>query len=108
MGLLQNIQKALSDGVQNLMKALAGGGPLQPFILQVKCNRCGEILTARVNLANDLSVEYGPSGAPQSYSCRKVLQGNGRCFQPVEVNLTFDANRVLQEREIRGGKFIEE
>ena len=94
--------------LQNILKALTGGGPLQPFYLKVKCNRCGEILTARVNLANDLSVEYSSSGTPQSYSCRKILQGSGRCFQPVEVILTFDANRTLQEREIHGGKFVEE
>ncbi|MFN2299474.1 MAG: hypothetical protein ACK2UB_11535 [Anaerolineales bacterium] len=94
--------------LQNILKAFTGGGRLSPFIIKVKCSRCGEILTARVNLANDLSVEYGASGTPQSYSCRKVLQGNGRCFQPVEVILTFDAQRVLQDREIHGGTFAEE
>lgn len=94
--------------LQNILKAFTGGGPLPPFIIKAKCNRCGEILTARVNLANDLSVEYDPSGRPQSFSCRKVLQGNGRCFQSVEVILKFDAQRVLQDREIHGGSFVEE
>jgi hypothetical protein len=94
--------------LQNILKSLTGGGPAGAYPLTVKCGRCGEILTARVNLANDLSVEYGPSGNPQSYSCRKVLQGGGRCFQQVEVVLTFDSQRGLREREIHGGVFVEE
>lgn len=94
--------------LQNILQSLTGGGPAGVLSLNVKCGRCGEILTARVNLANDLSVEYGPSGAPQSYSCRKVLQGGGRCFQQVEVVLMFDSQRVVQDREIHGGAFVEE
>ena len=58
-------------------------------------------------MANDLSVEYGPTGNPQSYSCRKVLMGSGRCFQSIEVVLKFNSRRSLQEKEIHGGKFVE-
>jgi hypothetical protein len=39
---------------------------------------------------------------------RKVLIGSGRCFQPIEVKLTFDANRNIISREITGGDFIAE
>ncbi|MBN1440784.1 MAG: hypothetical protein JW929_15360 [Anaerolineales bacterium] len=78
------------------------------FPLAVKCKRCGEILTAQVNLANDLSIEYDDSGNPEFYTCRKVLMGSGRCFQRVEVVLTFDTNRVLQEKTVHGGSFVEE
>ncbi|MGB7539801.1 MAG: hypothetical protein WBM17_14760 [Anaerolineales bacterium] len=77
------------------------------YPISVRCNRCGEILTARVNMANDLSVEYAPNGNPQSYACRKVLMGGGRCFQSIEVILKFDSRRSLQEKEIHGGKFVE-
>jgi hypothetical protein len=93
--------------LEKIFKSFSGTSPAG-YPVTVKCKRCGEILTARVNLANDLSVEYGPAGNPQSYKCRKVLQGSGRCFQTVEVLLTFDSQRRLQEKEIHGGEFVEE
>jgi hypothetical protein len=34
--------------------------------------------------------------------------GEGRCFQRVEVQLTFDQNRNLIDRQISGGDFITE
>jgi hypothetical protein len=94
--------------LQNLLKSLTGGSPAAAYPLAVKCNRCGEILHARVNMANDLSVEYSSSGTPESYSCRKVIMGSGRCFQQVEVVLRFDSQRTLKEKEIHGGTFVEE
>jgi hypothetical protein len=99
MSLLQKILKAFSSG------SGMEGSMLYP--VKVKCNRCGEILTASVNLANDLSVEYGSAGAPQSYACRKTIQGSGRCFQTIEVVLRFDSHRTLKEKEIHGGGFVE-
>ena len=100
MSLLQRILNVFSGG------SGTGGSMLYP--VKVKCNRCGEILTATVNLANDLSVEYGSTGSPQSYSCRKIVQGSGRCFQTIEVVLHFDSHRTLKEKEIHGGTFMEE
>jgi hypothetical protein len=93
--------------LDKFLKSFSGGSPMVHTI-SVKCNRCGEILTARVNMANDLSVEFGPTGTLKSYSCRKVVQGSGRCFQSIEVLLKFDSRRALQEKEIHGGKFVEE
>jgi hypothetical protein len=93
--------------LQRFLKSFSGGSPML-YPIKVQCNRCGEILTARVNMANDLSIEYGSSGNPESYSCRKVLQGGGRCFQSIEVILRFDSHRSLTEKEIHGGKFIDE
>ncbi len=99
MSLLKRILNVFSGG------SGTGGSMLYP--VEVKCNRCGEILTATVNLANDLSVEYGASGSPQAYSCRKIIQGSGRCFQTIEVVLHFDPRRNLTEKEIHGGAFVE-
>jgi hypothetical protein len=73
----------------------------------VKCNRCGEVIRSRVNLYNDLSLEYDESGKA-IYFCRKVLIGEGHCFQRIEVELTYDANRKLINREISGGQFLED
>ena len=73
----------------------------------VKCNRCGEVIRSRVNLYNDLSLEYDEN-EKATYFCRKVLIGEGRCFQRIEVELTYDLNRKLLSREITGGQFVEE
>lgn len=81
--------------------------PVSPSLdLAVRCNRCGEIIHTRVNLYNDLSQDFTESGE-SIYFCRKVLSGEGRCFQRIEVELTFDAKRNLKGREIRGGQFVE-
>lgn len=73
----------------------------------VKCRRCGQVIQARVNMHNDLSIEYGETGET-TYICRKMLMGeDGLCFQRVEVTLRFDVNRKLLNREITGGEFVE-
>ncbi len=73
------------------------------YWVAVRCNRCGELIRARVDLRNDLSPEYGERGT--TYFCRKVLMGEGRCFQRVEVELTFDDQHRLVNREINGGRW---
>jgi len=84
----------------------SGGLDRDAYWIIACCNRCGEVVRARVSLSNDLSVEY--EGDETSYFCRKVLMGEGRCFQRIEVELTFDANRRLVNREIIGGQFVDE
>ena len=78
------------------------------YWITVKCNRCGEIIKARIDSVNDLSVDYGESGEGTTYICRKILMGEKRCFQRVDVKLKFDANRKLIDREISGGQFADE
>jgi hypothetical protein len=76
------------------------------YLVTVQCLRCGEIIQTRVNLSNDLSLEDG-EGNTATYFCRKVLIGAQRCFQKVEVELRFNANRQVTDRQITGGKFVE-
>jgi hypothetical protein len=76
--------------------------------IEVICNRCGERIRGAINLSNDLSIMYGNSENDYTYFCRKVLIGEGRCFQQVEVELTFDRNRKVIGRKIKGGKFADE
>jgi len=74
----------------------------------VKCNRCGETTRARIDLRNDLSIEYDEAGGLPTYHCRKILMSEtGRCFQRLEVELTFNANRNVVSREVSGGQFVE-
>lgn len=76
------------------------------FWVYVRCARCGEQLNSRINLNNDLSVEYEGENE-QSYHCRKTIVGRTGCFQRIEVKLNFDKNRKIVDRQISGGEFIE-
>jgi hypothetical protein len=77
--------------------------------LYVRCDRCGEKLQARVDTWNELTPDYNDnSDDPTSYFCRKVLVGEKLCFQPVELNLSFDKNRLLVSQGINGGKYIDQ
>lgn len=90
------------------LKKLFGGLSAKPekryYVFSVKCLRCGEIIEARVDLDNDLSVEYEDGG--DVFYARKGLMGNGKCFQRIEVELKFSSNRELIEKQITAGEFI--
>lgn len=75
------------------------------YWVTVRCSRCGELIHTRVNLSNDLSLS-DEDGKP-SYYCHKTMMGAAGCFQRVEVELTFDAQRRLLDRQITGGVFVE-
>ena len=97
MSLLEKISKYLSS---------SSSGDENVYWVYVRCNRCDEPLRSRVNLYNDLSVDYqGRKG--KTYHCRKTLVGRQGCFQRIEVELSFDSNRKLIERSISRGTFIE-
>ena len=74
------------------------------YWLKVKCNRCGEEIQARIDLYNEPSIEYRDE--KQVYFCRKVLIGEERCFQQIEITLTFDDQHSLIDRQISGGVFV--
>ena len=79
------------------------------MFLYVQCIRCGEKLRARVDIWNELTPEFeGAAETATSYHCRKVLIGENKCYQPIELRLKFDKNHKLVEKTILGGKFIEE
>lgn len=77
------------------------------YWVDVRCQRCGELLRARVDLRHELSQVDSPGEGRAYYFCRKVLIGAQRCYQPIEVELFFDANRNLVTRKISGGEFVD-
>ncbi len=82
----------------------------EPKVLtvSVKCNRCGEILQARINLLNEPSIQY-EEGSKPTYYVRKVVMSNaGHCFQQIELEYTFDSDRNVLQRKIQGGTFVDE
>jgi hypothetical protein len=90
------------------LKKLFGGGAAKSekryYVFNVKCNRCGEVIEGRVDLDNDLSLDY--EGDSTVYFVRKGLIGNNRCFQQIEVELKFNSSRQLLEQTVTGGQFV--
>jgi hypothetical protein len=90
------------------LKKLFSGGSAKPesrfYAFSVKCKRCGEVIEGRVDLSNDLSVEY--EGDNEVYYVRKVLMGGNKCFQRVEAEFKFSSARELIERHVTGGEFV--
>jgi len=91
-------------GFLDSMKSLLGGGGGQDktgYYVYVRCHRCGETIKSRINMRNDLShLEEG------GFVVNKTLVGSQRCFERIEVTLTFDDNRKPVDREIVRGEFI--
>lgn len=94
----------------NFLSKLFSGKPgtsqKEYYVFQVKCRRCGEIIEGRVDVDNDLSVEFEDGG--DNYYCRKVLMGSGEnyCYQQIEVMLKFNGKRKLLEKSVlSGGEF---
>ena len=91
-----------------ILQRLFGGLSAKPekryYTFSVKCLRCGEIIEGRIDLDNDLSVEY--EAGSDVYIGRKVLMGDNKCFQRMEVDLKFTYNRELIDQEVKGGEFV--
>jgi lysyl-tRNA synthetase class I len=93
----------------NFLKKLFNFTPPKPekryYVFQVKCNRCGEIIEGRVDLDNDLSIEYEDNRT--TYHVHKGLMGGGRCFQQINVELKFSSTKAVIEEHAQGGTFVE-
>ncbi len=90
------------------LKKLIPKPPSNPkdHTIYVQCCRCGEKIPARINLRNDLSIEYDEDSQGRHYFCRKVVMGSGMCFQRIELELTFNADHSLVSQKIMGGSII--
>ena len=76
------------------------------YWIYAQCDRCGEKLKTRVDLHNDLSINFGEGDEEDLYYTRKDIVGSGMCFAHIEATLTFDLNRRLIQKQMTGGKFI--
>jgi hypothetical protein len=77
------------------------------FRTTVRCSRCGEKIPVRIDLSRELTPQYGEGEG--AYYVRKGVIGSGenRCFQRIDVYLTFDAQKRLVARDISGGEFVD-
>ena len=94
--------------LSNLFTSPGKPGSDMSYWISVQCRRCGEVIRTRVDLRNDLSINYGESEADTTYFCRKIIIGDQGCFQQIEVELTFDKQHQVIDRQIKGGKFVED
>jgi hypothetical protein len=91
--------------LDGLRKALGGSSGDDVYWIHARCHRCGEPLLGRVDLRNEPSL----ADDGETWMVRKGLIGSGvgRCYQVVEVTLTFDAAKqhVLTDEAV-GGELI--
>ena len=101
-------ERILMDFIKKLNKLLSASSEKDGDALwvYVRCAGCGEKLRTRINLINDLSIDFGEGENQDIYICRKTLVGNQQCFRRIEIELTFNSNRKINGREIVGGEFI--
>ena len=90
---------------KNLFSRPSPAGTFYQF--SVKCKRCGETIQGRINVFNEPGTELDEKGKTY-FTCRKVLIGNGHCFQQIEIIINFDEGRHVLDRRISGGKFVED
>lgn len=74
----------------------------------VRCDVCKEVLKGRIDLYNNLSVQFEEGSGKSAYYCRKVMVGGKGCYRPIEVEFTFDVNRKVIDQRITGGQFVTE
>jgi hypothetical protein len=79
--------------------------------LRVQCDHCGEIITTRIDKANDLLCEY-PDDAPEDeaphptgYTLYKELVGR-RCQNLVHLTMHFNDHRRATRHETAGGTLL--
>lgn len=97
-------------GLWDTLKSALGGGSKQGrddgLYLYVRCDRCGDVVRIRVNMANELQQEFAETDGVSGYSLRKGVVDT-RCFRPMQVVMTFDSARRELHREIDGGQFVD-
>lgn len=81
--------------------------------VRVKCARCGEIISSRIDKANDLLDEFDASKSssdsdlqPVGYVLHKEVVGR-KCQNLVHFVMHFNAARRLTGHEIHGGEFVD-
>ena len=94
------------------MRSAGSGGGSSSFGNQAnvtwvyaRCQRCGEALRGRINMANEPSL----ADDGETWIVRKGLMGSGKnlCFQTVDVMLRFDARKdKIIESSAAGGSII--
>jgi hypothetical protein len=74
--------------------------------IYARCHRCQSPVHVRLDVFNDLAVEYNQRGDVSGYVVRKVLMDT-KCFRAMPAEIWFDAQRNETQRTLEGGEFID-
>lgn len=77
------------------------------FILfSIKCDKCGEEITIRVNRQADIQSLYTEAGEKEAfYNLKKEILGK-KCPNLINIDVDFDRGYRIISQKISGGKFI--
>jgi len=88
-------------------------GTAPALVIKVRCARCGEQITTRVEKAHALQEQYDTQGSSEGeeaqvsgYLLQKELLGE-KCQEMVRLTMRFDPSRRLLKHEITGGQLVE-
>jgi hypothetical protein len=96
MGLLKRIGSVFGGGEGEARPPADDG-----LYFYVQCNRCGEKLRIRVDRRNELQRDFDTGG----FFVRKEMM-DGRCFQLMYAEITFDGRYNVVHQDVTGGRFI--
>jgi len=92
--------------ISKLKKGLVAEKEADFLSFNVKCDKCGEEVTIRVNKRTDLQSLYKESGEPgPAYTLAKEILGK-KCPNLIRINVDFNRNHQILSQNISGGKFI--
>jgi len=122
---MTNLQAALAKGVPSVGKLIDGlrhsllgeialpDGDSPAMLVKVTCAKCSEIITVRVDKANDLLCEFADvdesaqqAPVPLGFTLNKEVVGR-RCQNLVRFTMRLDKLRRVVETSIEGGEFVE-
>lgn len=90
-----------------------GDGRAPALLVKVRCDRCGEQITTRVEKAHALQEQYAleagdPEAPPEvtGYLLEKEIIG-AQCQNLIHLTMQFDLNRRPVKHELRGGTLLE-
>jgi hypothetical protein len=87
-------------------------GTAPALVIRVRCARCGEEITTRVEKAHALQEQYdsqvmeGDEPLVSGYLLQKELLGE-KCQEIVRLTMRFDPSRRLVKHEVTGGQLVE-
>lgn len=99
-----NIFKRLFGSTGSTASSGTKGAPGDRGIyFYVQPDGCEEVIRVRIDPMNDLS----ESDDGKTYHVRKLARGV-KCFKGVELEFAFNANKQVIEKDVKGGKLVDE
>jgi len=109
----------LVDALKSMLGLGGGAGQSvdRGLYRYVRCNRCGDVVRVRINMANEVSEisdepdEDGSVRRPDNRAARyAITKGvvDAKCFRPMRLTILFDGRRREIESSVEGGEVVDE